>query len=69
MSGFKPYKSRKRPVQGQQRSILLNDQERDYITKMRFVDLFGLDLWEECSRVRTHAEMHSLFLKIGLKYC
>lgn len=64
MSRFKKYYqdqrilSNARPGQVQRRAFLLEDLERESIAaaKDRFIDLFGLSLWEECSMVRSPAE-------------
>jgi len=59
MTRYKPYKAKiteRMPGQVQKRAILLTDQEREAVAKLRFIDLFGLDSWEECSSIKTHAQ-------------
>lgn len=65
MSRFKPYYTKDakiyletRPGQALKRHYSLEDQERDMIraARDRFIDLFGLTLWEECSMVTNAAE-------------
>lgn len=53
------------PALGQKRHYSLKDQERDMLraAKDRFVDLFGLTLWEECSMVKNHAQFRAFCKK------
>lgn len=72
MSQFKKYYRKKDtnwedglPGQVQKRALILTDPERYEIAKRRFIDLFGLTLWEEVSMVKTYDQ----FKTICEKYC